>query len=472
MDRIEPVSSREAADNPGSSQARRSLAELVALASLCEDEASPWRDRLRNLMDSPLGLPRPMGCSPRTRESGQDRRGVPRVPGPICGVALSAPAHALTHVPGVVGDEAETNAVTCLDVSGPAVGARESPCGLYGPLRRCRPGTGGLEPDALSVRCAQPGLARWLKAQLSGRGPGPMLFVRLSDGFMAEAPCRDAPRGRRLVRRGRTRHLWWLLMHQVKTSRRLGLVFDAGIRPASRFGLEVPATSVDPLFWQAAAAPSACLGFELYLPGFVRARSGLDDPFLEETVRCAIRLADNLIDAVRWSTPSLARDAAQARRLSLHLTGVDAAILKLGLDPRSFRALARGKELARRAYGLAYEASLAVARERGSYPAFPATGLLRGIRQPEFRRRLQKELDAHALRHSQLVTLSPRSILSTAVDRGDIEALSNLLPVLSVADNISCQLPAVVRGMAPQRLARFLRGVWACVRSSHRPACR
>jgi len=160
-----------------------------------------------------------------------------------------------------------------------------------------------------------------------------------------------------------------------------------------------------------------CLG-SFDLTRFVRNPFGpkaqIDLEALESLVPAAVRLLDNVLDLTLWPLPEQEVEALAKRRIGLGFTGLGDALILLGLQYDSAQARDTAVAIARTLRDAAYGASVALARERGPFPAFdpdhygesPFIGRL-----PE---RLQTAIRTHGIRNSHLLSIAPTGTISLA----------------------------------------------------------
>lgn len=164
---------------------------------------------------------------------------------------------------------------------------------------------------------------------------------------------------------------------------------------------------------------SCCLG-SLDLTRFVAAPlsagARFDHAALARVAAVAVRLLDNVITLTPWPLPEQRAQALSTRRIGLGFTGLADALALLGLryDAPEGRALA-----ARIASGLrnaAVKASVALASERGPFPAFDAK---HHLAPPTHASRLPGALRSaiarHGLRNSHLLCVAPAGSISIAM---------------------------------------------------------
>jgi ribonucleoside-diphosphate reductase alpha chain len=160
-----------------------------------------------------------------------------------------------------------------------------------------------------------------------------------------------------------------------------------------------------------------CLG-SFDLTRFVRdpfsAAARFDFESLRALVPAAVRLLDNVLDLTLWPLPQQRAEALAKRRVGLGLTGLGDALILLGLPYDGAGARDTAAAIVRALRDTAYEASVALARERGPFPAFDPGRYGEG---PFIRRlpdRLQEAIRTHGIRNSHLISIAPTGTISLA----------------------------------------------------------
>ncbi len=109
------------------------------------------------------------------------------------------------------------------------------------------------------------------------------------------------------------------------------------------------------------------------LEKFVVERDGkafIDWDGLAETVKYAVRFLDNVIDANRYPLKQIEEATKRTRKVGLGVMGFARMLIKLGIPYDSVDALYLSYQLAKFIYYHAFETSIELAKEKGSFPAY------------------------------------------------------------------------------------------------------
>jgi hypothetical protein len=214
-----------------------------------------------------------------------------------------------------------------------------------------------------------------------------------------------------------------------------------GILPPS--GLQVP-------------PGTAWIPMQLNLTQFANAMGKIDTIALRDHLQRCIDFGEAKHDEVVWPTAAMRHDAWLNRRLAISVTGIgDLAVLR-GLDPGCFLAL---KELGKvlqdiREIVNSYSRQLALQTE----PA-PSLDSFDRMRCADWQARWRSALEFAAMRHRNLLAISPWSVFPSAQSADSRYA--DLLPLLEYADACSFPPPPCLQHWNINEFKHFHHRAWA-----------
>jgi len=135
----------------------------------------------------------------------------------------------------------------------------------------------------------------------------------------------------------------------------------------------------------------------------------------EGVVATQVRALDNVLDLTFWPLEQQRAEAAAKRRIGVGFTGLGNTLtmLELRYDREDGRQMAA--QIGRRMRDAAYRASVELAREKGAFPKFDATGYLA---EGTFASRLPEDIKTairtHGIRNSHLLSIAPTGTVSLA----------------------------------------------------------
>jgi len=141
----------------------------------------------------------------------------------------------------------------------------------------------------------------------------------------------------------------------------------------------------------------------------------IDYDLIHEVVRVGVRFLDNVIDVTQYPLPSQELEEVNKRRLGLGYTGLADMLSQLGIRYGSPEAVRIVEEVTRYICLEAYNASIDLAIERGSFPLFKAYEYLNGsnfasVTLPDY---VKQKIAKHGIRNALLLTIAPTGTVKT-----------------------------------------------------------
>ncbi|TXT23999.1 MAG: ribonucleoside-diphosphate reductase alpha chain [Gallionellaceae bacterium] len=135
----------------------------------------------------------------------------------------------------------------------------------------------------------------------------------------------------------------------------------------------------------------------------------------DRVVGLAARMLDNVLDATVWPLEEQRAEAQAKRRIGIGFTGLGDMLIMLRLNYNSDEGRQMAARVAEAMRDSAYEASIDLAIEKGTFPALDVD---RYLAEPHFASRLpdniKERIRQHGLRNSHLLSIAPTGTISLA----------------------------------------------------------
>ena len=271
-----------------------------------------------------------------------------------------------------------------------------------------------------TMRCDHPDIEAFIEAK---KDPARLrmfnLSVLVTDPFMAAVKA-DGPW--ELVFNGRVyktldaRDLWNRIMRSTFDVAEPGVIFIDRINQLNNLAYCETIAATNPCGEQPLPPYGACL------LGSVNMARLVSQPFdpgaelnlaaLDDLVRVAVRMMDNVVDTSRFPLPEQAAEAKAKRRIGLGVTGLADALLMLGLRYGSEAAAAQTEAWMKAIARSAYLASVDLAREKGPFPLFDAEKFLASGSLTHMDADVRAAIRQHGIRNALLTSIAPTGTIS------------------------------------------------------------
>ncbi len=271
-----------------------------------------------------------------------------------------------------------------------------------------------------TMRCDHPDIEDFITAkQDAARLRMFNLSVLITDPFMAAVKA-DGPWelvfNGRVYRTLQARDLWNKIMRGTYDYAEPGVIFIDRINTANNLNYVETIAATNPCGEQPLPPYGACLLGSINLARLVRdpfgADSTLDMDGLDDLVRLAVRMMDNVVDASRFPLPQQQAEAQAKRRIGLGVTGLADALLMLGLRYGADDAVAMTDTWMRAIARSAYLASVDLAREKGAFPLFDAEKFLASGNMMQMDADVRDAIAEHGIRNALLTSIAPTGTIS------------------------------------------------------------
>jgi hypothetical protein len=284
-------------------------------------------------------------------------------------------------------------------------------------------------------------------------GPGPLYLLLGSD---LTRPSSDPEERRR-------QDQFWLQCWHLRVDGHVRTAFAPMVSsPCPLLSSEV-ADGVLPATGLQVPSGTAWVPVEVDVTHYANARGDLSVFALRECLHRCVEYGESMHDEADWPTAAMRHDAWLNRRLAISVTGIGDLAKMRGLDPQSFVGLKDMGAVLQEIREAVNTHSRKLATETEPVPALKVSGPSRGpsdvLGRSDWQSRWQTALRFAAIRHRNLLAISPWSVFPTT-EAAD-SRYCDLLPLLAYADACSFPTSPCLRGWNINEFKYFHRRAWA-----------
>jgi len=241
------------------------------------------------------------------------------------------------------------------------------------------------------------------------------LSVLMTDDFMQavkENAQFDLVFDGKVYRTVSARGLWDHMMQATYAYAEPGVIFIDRINKANNLGYCETIAATNPCGEQPLPPYGACLLGSLNIPAFLNDDFSINYEMLENAIRVAVRMMDNVIDVSRFPLPAQEQEAKDKRRIGLGYTGAADAMALAGVVYGSEEGAAWLNNLGRFIARVAYLASIDLAKERGSFSLFDADAFLASGNMIGMDNDVRELVRKYGIRNALLTSIAPTGTIS------------------------------------------------------------
>ena len=142
--------------------------------------------------------------------------------------------------------------------------------------------------------------------------------------------------------------------------------------------------------------------------------AGFDWTGFKDLVRTAVRMLDNVLEVTWWPLPEQRREAMAKRRIGLGFLGLGSALVMMGIRYSSAEGHTFGAKVAETMRDEAYMASIALAPQRGAFPALDAERYLQSGFAQRLPEHIRDDVRQVGIRNSHLLSVAPTGTIALA----------------------------------------------------------
>jgi ribonucleoside-diphosphate reductase alpha chain len=271
-----------------------------------------------------------------------------------------------------------------------------------------------------TLRCDHPDIETFIDAKAeAGRLRNFNLSVLVTDAFI-EAVKADKPWdlrfGGKVYRTVSARALWSRIMNATYSYAEPGVIFIDRVNAGNNLSYCETISATNPCGEQPLPPYGACLLGSINLAHLIEhpftADATIDPARLDERVRVAVRLLDNIIDVSNYPLQAQREEAAAKRRIGLGVTGLADALIFSGLRYGTPEAAARAASWMAAIQRSAYLASAELAAEKGPFPLFDRDAFLASPNVARLDDEVREAIRRHGIRNGCLTSVAPTGTIS------------------------------------------------------------
>ncbi len=299
-----------------------------------------------------------------------------------------------------------------------------------------------------------------LEITLPGQTPDPDVVWRIRRDTLGEGPLNIICDDRSMA----GKNFWLQLWHLREESNICAAFWPLVASPCALLTTEI-ADNILPGLGLQAPSESAWVTATLTLTRFLDDSGGLDDEALVAALHDLLAKAESMHVIGQWPTAAMQNDAWMNRRLAIRVDGLGDYARRRGLEPGRHETLQKLRQVLLQIRHVLRQQSRQLAQTTGILPAIelhnPARQLGAGPDRDRWEMRWQRAVERSAVRHRNMLVLSPWALFP----RGSADLRwMDLLPLLRMADACVFRGRPEITKWNINEFKHFHRRTWALMR--------